>query len=162
MATSTSTATATDAAVGKMQLTHSAPGIKRLDSNSATTTPESILDILGRDGGVILQNLVPKEVAERIREDLKPHFDSDKADPSGFFPTTTQRATGLVGISPAYVEFMTTPILIEVANRHLTSKFTYFLGEEPVTVSAKPQISSTVGFRVNPGGKAQALHRDDA
>jgi hypothetical protein len=29
------------------------------------------------------------------------------------------------------------------------------------TVTSKPIISSTVGFRVNPGGKQQALHRDD-
>lgn len=139
------------------------PSLAKVNTaDPSATAVDTILDILNRDGGLILQNLVPEDVAARMRAELKPHFDGDKVDPSGFFLTTTKRATGLVGISPTFVEYITTPLLTEVANKVLTSTFTYWLGEEQVTVSAKPQISSTVGFRVNPGGKAQALHRDDA
>lgn len=138
------------------------PQLYKLDANDPNTTPEAIIEVIEREGGLIVQNLISHDHAQNIRAELKPYFDNDIKDPSGFFPATTQRATGLVDISPACVEYFTTPLLIDVANKLLTSKFTYFLGQKPVTVESKPQISSTVGFRVNPGGTAQALHRDDA
>ena len=140
----------------------SRPQLCKMDASDPNTTPEAIIEVIERDGGLIVQNLITHDLAQTIKAELKPYFDNDVKDPSGFFPATTQRATGLVGISPACVDYLTTPLLIDVANKLLTSKFTYFLGEKPVTVESKPQISSTVGFRVNPGGTAQALHRDDA
>lgn len=35
-------------------------------------------------------------------------------------------------------------------------------GQKQLSVVGKPQIASIVGFRVQPGGTQQALHRDDA
>ncbi|KAL3465917.1 PhyH-domain-containing protein [Aspergillus heterothallicus] len=130
-----------------LEATHtSLPESKRqplnLDANDPSTTPELIAEVIERDGGLIVQNLTIKELAQRIKTELKPYFDSDIKHPSGFFAETTQEATGLLGISDACVDDLTTPLLID-------------------TVAPKPQISSTMGFRVNPGGKAQALHRDD-
>lgn len=137
------------------------PKLVKMRAGDPGTTPDALIEVINRDGGVIVQNLVSHDLAMQIKAELKPYFDNDIVDPSGFFPDTTQRATGLVGISPGFVEYMTTPLLVDVADKILTSKFTYFLGEKPVTVTSKPQISSTVGFRVNSGGKAQDLHRDD-
>lgn len=134
----------------------------KLSAKDPATTSDAMIEVITRDGGVIVKNLITPELAAQIKAELKPYFDNDIVDPSGFFPQTTKRATGLVGISPGFVEYMTTPLLIEVANKILTSNFTYFLGEKPTPVTSKPQISSTVGFRVNPGGTAQDLHRDDA
>jgi len=42
------------------------------------------------------------------------------------------------------------PLFLGVANRLLTSTYSYYLGSEKKVVSSKPAISSTVGFRVNP------------
>jgi hypothetical protein len=63
-----------------------------------------LVSIIERDGGVIVENLISQELATRIKSDLKPYFDSDRVDPSGFFPHTTQRATGLLGKSDACVK----------------------------------------------------------
>ena len=138
------------------------PAIARVDGNAASTTTELLVSIIQRDGGVIVENLISTELASQIKTDLKPYFDTDKVDASGFFPHTTQRATGLLGKSDACVELALNPIYIDVANAMISSTFTYWSGQRQETVTSKPVISSTVGFRVNPGGKQQGLHRDDS
>ncbi|KAH0837060.1 phytanoyl-CoA dioxygenase family protein [Fonsecaea pedrosoi] len=137
------------------------PTLARCDANDPATTTDLLVSIIERDGGVIVENLISKELATRIKTELKPYFDTDKVDPSGFFPHTTQRATGLLARSDGCVELATNPTYIDVANRMISSTYTYWNGQQKETVYAKPIISSTVGFRVNPGGRQQALHRDD-
>ncbi|CEO59245.1 Putative Phytanoyl-CoA dioxygenase family protein [Penicillium brasilianum] len=133
----------------------------RLNTADASTTPEKAISFIERDGGVIIENLIGQDLAEQIKKDLKPHFDKDIPDKCGFFPATTQRATGLLGISDACVELACNPFYISVANALVSSTFTFWRNDRQVTVSGKPIISSTVGFRVNPGGTQQVLHRDD-
>lgn len=130
--------------------------------NAKTTSKTELLSIIERDGGVVVEELISTELAAQIRSDLKNHFDTDEVDVSGFFPETTQRATGLLGISDACVELACNETFIDVANDLVGSTFTFWDGQKQQTVQTKPIISSTVGFRVNPGGRQQALHRDDA
>lgn len=136
--------------------------LQRMSAKDSATTCQALVSIIERDGGVIVEDLIPPSLVEQIKSDLKPHFDTDKIDKSGFFPSTTQRATGLLAISDACVELAMNPLYIEVANAMISSTYTYWVGQEQETVTSKPQISSTVGFRVNPGGKQQGLHRDDS
>ena len=139
----------------------SPPKLERRDATDPSTTTELLVSIIKRDGGVIVQNLISQDLATQIKADLKPYFHTDRVDPSGFFPSTTQRATGLLGKSDACVELACNPTYINVANAMISSTYTYWSGDEQETVTGKPIISSTVGFRVNPGGQQQALHRDD-
>lgn len=133
--------------------------IERRNAQSATT--QELISIIERDGGVIVEDLISKELAAQIKADLEPYFNSDVKDESGFFPETTKRATGLLGISDACVELACNKTFIDVANAMLTSVFTGWNGQEQHTWRSKPYISSTVAFRVEPGGKQQGLHRDD-
>lgn len=137
------------------------PSITRFNGADPTTTPEKLISTIQRDGGVIVENLISSELASQIKRDLKPHFDRDIPDKYGFFPATTQRASGLLGISDACVELACNPLYIAVANALVSSTHTMWRGDHQQTVSGKPIISSTVGFRVNPGGRQQVLHRDD-
>jgi hypothetical protein len=137
------------------------PQLARCDANDPATTTEHLIEIIERDGGVIVENIISKELASRIKTELKPYFDTDRVDASGFFPHTTQRATGLLGRSDGCVELAMNPTFINVANKMISSTYTYWTGQRQETVTGKPIISSTVGFRVNPGGKQQGLHRDD-
>jgi len=125
------------------------------------TNADKLVEILKRDGGVIVENFISKEAAAQLREDLKPYFEADGGDLSGFFPTTTRRATGLLGISNGFVDLALNPLYDDVTSRILTSEYTYWLGQERHTSVSRPQISSTVAFQVNPGSKQQDLHRDE-
>lgn len=135
------------------------PKIER--RNARTTSKDELLTIIERDGGVIVEEIVDIELASQIKTDLKYHFDTDRVDASGFFPETTKRATGLLGISDACVELACNETFINVANDLIGSTYTYWNGQKRETVRTKPIISSTVRFRVNHGGRQQALHRDD-
>lgn len=135
--------------------------LARFNAIDPSTTVEKLIATIQRDGGVIVESLITRELAEQIKEDLKPYFDNDIPDKSGFFPPTTKRATGLLGISDACVELACNSLYISIANALVSSSHTYWNGEYKETVSGKPIISSTVGFRVNPGGRQQVLHRDD-
>ncbi|KAF9869585.1 phytanoyl-CoA dioxygenase [Colletotrichum karsti] len=137
------------------------PSLARCDATDPSTTPEKLVEIINRDGGVIVEKLIARELAESIKKDLKPYFDEDIPDKYGFFPPTTQRASGLLGISDGCVELACNKLYTDVANILVSSSYTFWREDHQKTVSGKPIISSTVGFRVNPGGKQQVLHRDD-
>jgi ectoine hydroxylase-related dioxygenase (phytanoyl-CoA dioxygenase family) len=134
--------------------------IERVSAASPSAENE-ILQHLVRDGVVIVTNMYSPELIDQVKKDLQPYFDNDIVDQSGFFPSTTQRATGLFGISRACIDLAMHPLYLAVANRLLTSTYTFYRGKVTTAV-AKPIISSTVGFRINPGGKRQGLHRDDS
>lgn len=138
------------------------PQLVRLDAHDPGTTSNLVSDVIRRDGGVIIENLITTELASQMKSELAPYFEQDRIDPTGFFPVTTKRASGLIGISPGCVDYLTTPLLLDVVNNLLSSTYTFWLGKRQRTVHAKPQISSTTAFRVNPGGAPQELHRDDA
>ncbi|KAK0642390.1 Uncharacterized protein DIS24_g9075 [Lasiodiplodia hormozganensis] len=137
------------------------PAIVRFDASDPSTTPQKLVNILKRDGGVIVENLITRELAGQIRQDLKEQFENDIPDKYGLFPKTTKRASGLLGISDACVELACNHLYTSVANALTSSTHTFWRGDHQVTVSGKPIISSTVGFRINPGGSQQVLHRDD-
>lgn len=137
------------------------PSLARYDATDPSTTPEKLAEIINRDGGVIVEKLITRDLAKSIKKDLKPYFDEDIPDKSGFFPPTTQRASGLLGISDSCVELACNKLYTDVANILVPSSHTFWRGDRQKTVSGKPIISSTVGFRVNPGGRRQVLHRDD-
>lgn len=141
--------------------TEEKPGTSIERRNARTTTKEELIRIIERDGGVIVEEIISQELAARIKADLEPYFKTDIKDESGFFPETTRRATGLLGISDACVELACNSTFIDVANEMLTSEYTAWTGQEQQTWRSKPYISSTVAFQVNPGGKQQGLHRDD-
>ena len=137
------------------------PGIFKLDANDSKEITERAVEIVKRDGGVIIKGLFSRDHTDRIRAELQPAFDADIPDPSGFFPKTTRRATGLLGISDACVEYATNKLWIDICNTILTSTFQGWHGESLETWTTKPIISSTVGFQIHPGSRAQDLHKDD-
>ncbi|GLB09532.1 hypothetical protein AtubIFM57258_005455 [Aspergillus tubingensis] len=129
--------------------------------NATATSTDVLVEAIRRDGGVIVESLITRDAAEQIKQDLKSHFDKDIPDKYGLFPPTTQRATGLLGISDACVDLACNPTYVNIANALVSSSYSFWRGDHKVTVSGKPIISSTAGFRVTPGSKQQVLHRDD-
>jgi len=136
--------------------------IRTVSATEAAADLAAVESILQTDGVVIVKDLCPESLCKQIREDLKASFDSDRADAAGFFPKTTKRAIGVLAQSDACAELVLNKLFISLANRILSSTYTYWEGQEQKTVVGKPQITSIVGFRVEAGGSQQPLHRDDA
>jgi hypothetical protein len=102
--------------------------ILRVDSNEPAKTTSLLVSIIEHDGGIIVEDLISQDLASRIKNDFKPCFDTDKVDPSKFFPSTTQRTTGLLAKSDACVDLALNPTYIDIANAMLSSTLTYWEG----------------------------------
>jgi ectoine hydroxylase-related dioxygenase (phytanoyl-CoA dioxygenase family) len=138
-----------------------ATAFQHFDANDPATTTATVVDAINHAGGAVISNLMSAELAAQIKSDLAPSFATSHTDTSQFFPSTTERATALFN-HPSYIQLATNPLWISIANALVSSTYTYFRENgRTETVTEKPIISSTVGFRVLPGGKQQVLHRDD-
>ena len=137
------------------------PQLERLSACDPATTHNKIVELVRRDGGVVLKNLIDTEHVSRIRKELRPAFETDVPDQSGFFPSTTRRATGLLGISNGCVDLATNKLWIDTANDILTSECRPWYGEKRAHYVSKPILAGTFGFQIGPGSRQQDLHRDD-
>lgn len=135
--------------------------LEHLDGKDPCTTYQKLVEIIRRDGGVVVKGLISREHAERIRAELKSTYEADTLDQSGFFPSTTRRATGLLGVSDGCVELATHKLWIDVCNAILTSTCSPWYGEKRSTFTSKPILAGTFGFQIHPGTRQQDLHRDD-
>jgi hypothetical protein len=158
----TTTVTETAASVAeKFNAAPDTPQLERLAATDPNTTSARVVELVRRDGGVVITGLIDKEHTLRIRKELKPVFEADIPDKSGFFPTTTRRATGLLGVSDGCVDLATNKLWIDVANEILTSTCRPWYGENRATFVSKPILAGTFGFQISPGSRQQDLHRDD-
>lgn len=74
----------------------------------------------------------------------------------------TQRAPSMVARSPTYTKTqMMNPLFQAICEYFLTTRTWFWWGETRKESVSKPYVSSTLGIRIGPGGKAQPLHRDD-
>ena len=137
------------------------PQLEHIAADDPATTHARVVELVRRDGGVVITGLIDPEHVSRIRDELQPAFEADVPDASGFFPTTTRRATGLLGISDGCVDLATNKLWIDVANEMLTSECRPWYGEKRAHFVSKPILAGTFGFQIAPGSRQQDLHRDD-
>lgn len=135
--------------------------LERLAAGDPDTTYTRTVELVRRDGGVIITGLINEDHIGQIRKELKPVFEADIPDKSGFFPTTTRRATGLLGVSNGCVDLATNKLWVDTANEILTSTCRPWYGEKRATFVSKPILAGTFGFQISPGSRQQDLHRDD-
>lgn len=159
--TTTTTIEQVSAPVQPASKAPTSPQLERLDANDAATTHTKIVELVRRDGGVVITGLIGQDHISRIRTELKPAFEADVPDKSGFFPSTTRRATGLLGISDGCVDLATNKLWIDTANAILTSECRPWYGEKRAHFVSKPILAGTFGFQIAPGSRQQDLHRDD-
>lgn len=110
-----------------------------------------ILAALRRDGAVILQDLVPQTLADRVAKELRPYFDAEGTrSQNEFNGYRTLRVSGILARSRSAAELIAHPRLMEIADAILL----------PHCINYR--IGSTTGIEIWPGESAQLLHRDDA
>lgn len=128
----------------------------------AETSAEKVVQMLMRDGGVIVQGMFDAAAMRAIRQELEPGFAADVGNTSGlgFHPPQTRRVRGVLRYSPSSVALATHKLTWDVMDRVLLHKHTYFLNHERHTAVSKPQISNLSAFSVRPGSESQKLHRD--
>ncbi len=126
-----------------------------LQQFSRSDGPGSVLDALEVDGGVIVHDLVPPATLAQFREDMNRHASGHRVgtaadDPAvqAFWGTTTKRFTRLAARSRAFVDILTDPFYLSVADKMLLpSGGGYWMNTGQMMI-------------IGPGEKSQILHRD--
>ncbi|EXJ83493.1 hypothetical protein A1O1_07116 [Capronia coronata CBS 617.96] len=135
------------------------PSVERLP---AGTPVEKVLEVLDRDGGVVITNLISQETLAKIAEELKPHEQPDQEWSGAFFPEATKRICSAMSKSQTYAkEIFLNPLYQEVCNRTLTITKKSRYGDEIRTFVCRPIGNTSTTFDIGPGAEAQQLHRDD-
>ena len=79
---------------------------------------------------------------------------------SHYAKARTCRATGLIAHSRAYVQDqLMHPIFKAIFSHFLTTRNSVVTGDSGDLLEMKPHLSSTTAFRIEPGARAQVLHR---
>jgi ectoine hydroxylase-related dioxygenase (phytanoyl-CoA dioxygenase family) len=121
-----------------------------LKSFDANASPDAVVDVLRRDGGVIVRELAPVKLidacASELRSSLNEFDESQRTDFSG---SKTLRCSGVLRYAPSCAELIAHKTVLDVADAILLPS------------CAEYQIGSTTGIEILPGESDQQLHRDD-
>lgn len=134
----------------------------QLTTLPASSTSEQVAEILRRDGGVIISEIIDGATLAGLRADLGPILDNTPLgiDPT-FAGTATRRAGRLFARSAHMQTLALSPLYLGVSKLILQKPATYWLGEERQDVVPDLRIGVTMAIRIYPGQGAQPLHRDD-
>ena len=119
--------------------------IVHLDSNASIS---DILEVIDRDAGVILDNVLNKNFLAQMKEELDPYLNNYIKGYSDFTGFETKRVGGLLARSETCRELALNPMANELASN--------FLGP----FGDGYQLHFTSAVSIGPGETKQILHRD--
>ncbi len=117
--------------------------------------PDKLADVLRRDGGIVIDRLVPADVVEHLNADLDPHLAARRPGFSAghddtFYGSNTKRIQGIPAKSRIFVDrVLLDDTLLAVADRILLPNCGDYWMSQSETIF------------IGPGNPAQELHRDD-
>jgi hypothetical protein len=118
-----------------------------LDANASAAV---VVDVLRRDGGVIVRDLAAVDLIEACAGELRSSFDEfDESRRTDFSGPKTLRCGGVLRYAPSCAALVAHPMVLAVADAVL------------LPACADYQIGSTTGIEILPGESEQQLHRDD-
>ena len=121
-----------------------------LTSFDANASAAAVVDVLRRDGGVIVRELAPAGLIEACAGELRSSFDWPRRKPAhGFQWSEDASLRGVLRYAPSCAALIAHPMVLDVADAVL------------LLACAEYQIGSTTGIEILPGESEQQLHRDD-
>jgi ectoine hydroxylase-related dioxygenase (phytanoyl-CoA dioxygenase family) len=112
------------------------------------TAGERIEQILRRDGALIVDDLAPLELLDRVHAEMQPFIDATPPGSDEFAGRFTRRTGALVARSPSSHALVRHPLVLAATGRLLDRAQNY-------------QLHLTQVISIGPGSPAQAIHRDE-
>lgn len=107
---------------------------------------EVVVDLLERDGAVVIEQCITKAKVAALKEELAPHREQTPSGRNDFEGFDTRRIYALFAKTRGFDELAIHPLLLGVLDR----------------VLGHYQLSGPVGIDIGPGESPQGLHRDDS
>jgi ectoine hydroxylase-related dioxygenase (phytanoyl-CoA dioxygenase family) len=131
-----------------------------------TTIPRSAsvddaLEVIDRDGGVIVEEFIHSDLRHALAADLMPRIDRVPTGRDGFAGRSTRRLSALFRHSRHMADVVTDPLFLETARRIIDTPIVYGVGEQARQMRPGIRIGVTQLIQIGPGQPAQPLHRDD-
>ncbi|MCP1603583.1 phytanoyl-CoA dioxygenase family protein [Pseudomonas citronellolis] len=136
---------------------------KQLTTLDSSEPVERVVEVIKRDGGVIIANFISGQALEALAGELDKYLNETPFGEDAYFAgTQTRRVARLVGRSDRVVEVALNPLFIEPAKQILQTPTHVWSGDQRVEVAPNIQLSFTQAIQICPGQGLQPLHRDDA
>lgn len=136
---------------------------RKLSTVGSDASVEQVVEIIRRDGGVIISDFVSPATLKSLTEELDTYL---KATPCGVDPyfagTQTRRVARIIGRSDTAVDVALNPLFIGAARQILQTPTHVWVGSDRMEIAPDIQLSITQAIQIGPGQGLQPLHRDDA
>ncbi|MFM9272338.1 phytanoyl-CoA dioxygenase family protein [Pseudarthrobacter sp. NKDBFgelt] len=128
-----------------------------------TASVEEAVEVIYRDGGVIIEGLFDDETIAGLRADLDRTFNKEVSfgEEAEFLGAQTRRAGKLFARSKHMVDIALNPLYYGIAKNILQKTIDIWIGQTRQTIVPDIQIGVTQAIQIHPGQGAQPLHRDD-
>ena len=117
--------------------------------------PAQALEILRREGVLVVENALAPDALARVRGDLEPWFEAACHGAGQFFGRSTRRFGGLFAKAPSTAELALHPLVLSLMEGVLKGPDP----EAPVCSAIEMNLTQAIG--IEPGEGAQFLHRDE-
>ena len=116
-----------------------------------TADTAAVVEMLRRDGAVVVKDLAKPRLVDTIRSELRPELDSCGLEAKSHFNgSLTLRTNGILSVAPSAAELVDHDMVVRVADEILLPH------------CATYQVGSLTAIEILPGESEQALHRDDS
>jgi ectoine hydroxylase-related dioxygenase (phytanoyl-CoA dioxygenase family) len=116
----------------------------RADADTA-----SINRILERDGCIVIENVLDKYALEKLKAELRPHFDETPNCTGDFYGHATKRVSSLIAKSTLCQRMTIHPAILAVMDEFLLKGCRQY------------QLNLTQAIQIGPGEPQQIMHPDD-
>lgn len=120
------------------------------------------IEIIDRDGGVIVDDFLSPETLEALRSDLLPLIAQQGTGKDEFFGKKTRRLSRLFARTRHCCEIILNPLFYESARHFICRPRMAWIGDQQIEMNCEVQIGVGQLIQIGPGEGAQPLHRDDA
>lgn len=126
-----------------------------------TASVEEVIEVMYRDGGVIVEDMINSTVLDQFWDDLTPYLNKTPYGDEGFTGPKTKRCCALMAKTMSAQYFITQPHFLGAARSFLEEDYEFLLADKIIKTTNTTQLSVTQAIQIWPGQKAQVLHRDD-
>ncbi|KAL2838653.1 PhyH-domain-containing protein [Aspergillus pseudoustus] len=135
------------------------PEVVELDASAPI---QQIVDIIKRDGGIIIKNFLPAETIDKIHQEAQPYWGKLGKYEGQLFDAADPPLSGFAGKSPTFAhEAINHPTYREVAKALLKEESTIYRDGKRYKTVSYPVLAVSEAFNRGSPSTAQQLHRDD-